>query len=525
MAGEGWTQSIPEILQQSADSAGLGGNVAGAAGQPDSPSRIRGGPLLEGAISRTDYILGPGDVLTLSVFGYRSQIYTLDVSPEGTVVIPTVGVARVGGLNVEDAERAAARIVRRYYQDVEVHLTLAAVRSFKVFLLGDLPEPGVRRATAVTRVSEVIPAVREDGVIRRNVVVRRAGGDPIRVDLAGFLQTGDLTQNPTLREGDVIHAPPVYETVSVSGSVAFPGVYEFRPAESLAQLLAIANGGVGFPAGAADTIRLLRFNHDSESEVHTIARDEAIGAFGRALVLEPFDGLYIPRFSHFRERTTATVGGEVRRPGLYPIQPDSTTVGDLVEMAGGLTEQASLADALLRRSPVRSPREGEGALTSIPPEMLSRDELRILRVTNRADEENVVLHLEHLLTEARSAYDVPLQHGDNLYVPMQRQEIAVLGAVFQPGIVAFEAGQTIDYFVGIAGGYTRKADRGDVVVLKGRAGSQLSHEEVTWLEPGDRIIVPFAEPRTFMERLQTVEGVVSTISGLILTIVALDRIW
>lgn len=523
-AGAGRAQLVPPIALPRPDTARLGGLPA-----PDpwrQPTLEPGGrTLLEGPIDRTEYILGPGDLLTLSMFGFRSQVVTVAVAPEGTIVIPEVGVVRVGGLNLEQAERAAATRIRRYFGDVEVNLTLSGLRSFKVYVVGGVPDPGARQATAVTRVSELVEPADSSGIIHRNIIVRRGNGQPQRVDLASFLLTGDLADNPTVREGDVLHVPPVDRLVSISGRVAFPGQYEFRPSETLAELLELANGGGPFPADAADSIRLQRFTTDPRGEVHVISRADAVGAVGQGMTLAPFDALFVPAVGQYRVSTTATIGGEVARPGVYPIEAEVTTVADLVEMAGGLTSRASLYDALLRRRPVNLPGDNDTQLQAIPPELLSPEELQILQVTTRGDPQVVVTDLRAVLTEGQSAYDLPLEDGDRLFIPELREEVVVLGAVLKPGIVAYAPGQPIDYYVGLAGGYTDRADENDVAVLKGRLGNRLNRNDVSALDPGDRIVVPFEVPRTFLERIQTVQVVATTISGLVLTIVGLNQLW
>lgn len=514
----GFPPGVPDTTGTSAPlpTGGISGSV--------DPLR-QSGPLLDQPISRSEYVLGPGDLLILSIFGFRSQTFSLSVSPEGSIVIPSVGVIEVGGLTIEQAEREAAIQVSRAYVDVRVSLTLAAVRSFKVFVVGDVPSPGVREANAVTRVSEIIPHTDSRGVIHRNVTVRRASGETLPVDLAVFLQLGDLGQNPVLRDGDIITVPTIDETISISGTVAYPGTYAYREGETLAGLLRIANGGERFPSNAADTVRVMRFNRDPRGEVMAMAKGEALGTVGQHTSVEPFDAVFVPRLSNFREQTTATIEGEVLRPGRYPIRPGETTVRELVEMAGGFTSDASLLDAVLRREPVVLPRDSLRLLDNVPPELLSREEQRIRQVTQLADDRNVVVDFRRLFNGEDTAYDLPLVQGDHLYVPEHRNEITVLGAVIQPGILEYVPEQDIEYFIRLAGGYSERADRGDLVVVKARLGNQLRRNEVTELEPGDRIIVPFREPRTFLERVQTVEGVISTISGLVLTIVGLERLW
>lgn len=500
-------------------------------------AQIYSGPLLEGEISRTDYLLGPGDILTLSVFGYRSETYSLSVAPEGTVAIPAVGVVRVGRMNLEQAQQAVARQVRRFNRDAEVNLSLAAVRSFKVFLVGDVESPGAREATPVTRVSELFALRHEtqtarpettmrnpDGIIHRNVTVRRTNGTVIDADLARFLNLGELEHNPLLREGDVVTIPRVNRTVTLLGQVAYPGNYEYRPTDTLAELLRIANGGDLFRADAADTLRLMRFSQDPRGSVIVLALTEATDGVGRQLQVEPFDAIFVPRVGRYRQYTTAVIDGEVVRPGTYPIEPEVTTIRDLVEMAGGFTPEASLIDAVLRREPVNRLRDN-ARLENVPPEFLTRNELRIIQVTGRADERTVVVDFRRLFDEQADVFDVPLQSGDRIHVPPHRAEVTVLGAVGRPGIVSYQPGLSVDGFVAVAGGYNRRADRNSVVVLRAASGGQLDRREVETLDPGDQIIVPFREPVTFLERTQQVSAVVNTVAGFVIAVYGISQIW
>jgi polysaccharide biosynthesis/export protein len=317
----------------------------------------------------------------------------------------------------------------------------------------------------------------------------------------------------------------VDRTVNVMGQVAYPGVYEYRSTDTLAELLRIANGGESFLADAADTLRLMRFSQDPRGSVLTLAISDASDGRGRQLQMEPFDAIFVPRVGRYRQATVAEIEGEVMRPGTYPIQPDVTTVRDLVEMAGGFTPEASLIDAVLQRERVDRPRDDVRPLEDVPPEFLTRNELRIIQVTGRADERTVVVDFRRLFDERTDVYDVPLQSGDRIHIPPHRAEVTVLGAVGRPGIVAFQPGMSVDDFVALAGGYNRRADRRSVVVLRAASGGQLDRREVGTLDPGDRVIVRFREPVTFMERTQMVAGVVSTLTGVVLAVYGISRIF
>ncbi len=477
------------------------------------------GPLLDAPVSRSEYLLGPGDGVDLAIMGEVNVLHRLVVTPEGTLVIPTAGVARVLGLNLEQAQAEVRNLVLRYYRNISIYLTLAQIRQFKVFVVGDVVQPGVRVASAATRVSEVVPAALDTArtVLPRNLLLRRASGDTVQVDLLRFHQLGDLSANPTLREGDAIIVPTVDETIRVSGRVAFPGTYEYRRGETLAELLLLANGGRGFPANAADSVRLARIVGREQHQVHTFSRADAVGRAGQDLSLEPFDAVYVAVVSDFKQQHTATITGQVAFPGTYPIKPDTTTVRDLVVFAGGFTPDASLTGASLRRQ--RQPVSDRmlQQLRSVPPELLTSPERRILRAGSQGDETKVVIDFQRLYAEGEDAYNQVIRAGDTLSVPRHRDEIVILGAVMQPGIVQHFPGYRVHDFVSLAGGYTRTADRGAAVVVKAGSGNRINANEAQVIDPGDMIIVPFRERRDYLQTLQTTSSVVTTVAGLVFT--------
>jgi polysaccharide biosynthesis/export protein len=480
-------------------------------------------PLLDRPVSRTEYRLGAGDEVNVAIFGDMNEIYETEVSPEGSLLIPGVGIVPVLGATVEEAESLVRAAVGRLYRNVDVRLGLSGVRTFKVYVVGDVPNPGVRVATTATRVSEVIgegsgPAATEGGLARRrNVTLRRASGETVIVDLVRFRQSGDLAANPTLREGDALLVPTVEEHVTVYGRARFPGVYEYRRDESLAELLDVANGTMSFPADAADSVRVVRFVDAREQRTVMFSRDEATGAPGRAFTLRPFDGIYVPGVGDYMRQRTATVRGEVLRPGVYPIRTDTTTIRDLVEMAGGLTSNASLVQATLRRqTTVRAPRE----LTGVPVEVLTAEERRILQIQAGSDASFVVVDFQRALAEGESATNQTLRAGDELVIPGRRNDVTVLGAVRTPGIVGYLPGGNVGSYVEAAGGYGRRASRTGVVVLKGPAGTRTHWRDVRSIDPGDTVIVPFRDPTSWSALLRDTNAIVGTIFGLVLAAAA-----
>ncbi|HEU0300821.1 MAG TPA: SLBB domain-containing protein, partial [Longimicrobium sp.] len=512
---------LPDPDDPPADSAAARPRPQAATLQGTTPTAA---PLLDAPVSRTEYRLGAGDAVDVAIFGEINEVHTLDVSPEGSLLVPGVGIVRVLGLNLDEAQARVRDLAARFYRSADVRLALSRVRTFKVFVVGDVQQPGMRVASAATRVSEVLDGDAADGggrasQRRRNVLLRRAGGDSVVVDLVRFLQTGDLAANPTLREGDAVMVAVKDAEVEVTGRVHYPGNYEYRRGETLAELLAVVNGNAGFPANAADSLRLVRFNGAGDAATLVFSQAEAMGPRGRAFRLEPFDALFVPVVAHYRRTNTVEITGEVMRPGTYPIRPDTTTVRELVAMAGGLAPRASLVEATLRRTTEEPARRNE--LAAIPPELLSEEERRILQIRSQADPGQVVVDFARIFSMGGDAYDVPLQRGDYLNIPERRIDVTVLGAVRTPGIVPFTPDQAVAYFIREAGGYGRRADRGGTVVLRGPSGTRMDWREITALEPGDVVVVPYRERLSWSEVLRNTNAIVGTLTGIIFVALAI----
>lgn len=496
--------------------------TAAAAPSTDSIVVSTGAPLIDLPVRRQEYRVGAGDILAISIFGATNRQLTVEVNPEGIVVMPRIGLVPVQGLTLDAAERAIRSAVLEQFQNVDVFVTLSQVRRFNVFVLGDVESPGVRSASAVTRVSELVREL-PDSIIRRRIVVRHADGDTAIADLARFALLGEIDANPLLREGDAVLVSTVDETVGAFGRVGFPGVYEFVEGETLADFLTLVLGPNGWPSDAADSIRLARFSGPRTREVTVLSTNDALGPTGAAMPMRAFDAVYVPGRSNFMLQHFARAEGQVVHPGVYPVEPGVTSVSDLIAMAGGITPDASLTAATLRRTVARRDQAEVTELERMPPELLSEEERRILEIETRGDASNVVVDFEALLARGERALDQRLQAGDVLFVPRLRNDVVVLGAVRQPGIVPFGRGREVAHYIGLAGGFSDLADRGDVVVLKGKLGTRLSAGEADDLDPGDTVIVPFRERRTFLEIMQDVSSVLAPISAVILTIIALDN--
>ncbi|MDE2705620.1 MAG: polysaccharide biosynthesis/export family protein, partial [Gemmatimonadota bacterium] len=171
------------------------------------------------------YIVGPNDVLQLYIWGEFDQPYTLQINPEGYVLIPTVGSFHISGLSLTAAKERLSTAVQNKYPNVSISISLVSMRFFTAYVTGAVLNEGSFTIHPTTRVLDIIKQAggfrgrsqlvalqdqdageatnRNTG--RRSIQLIHRDGTSERVDLDMFLATGDLTHNPYVRMGDMVH--------------------------------------------------------------------------------------------------------------------------------------------------------------------------------------------------------------------------------------------------------------------------------------------------------------------------------
>lgn len=263
-----------------------------------------------GSSEAQPYRLGAGDAIQIDIFdvpefsGAAGQ-YTVLI--DGTLNLPWVGKVPVQGLNLEQAADSLARHYARFINDPLVTVTLLTPRPLRVGIVGQVNRPGVYTvspdAGAVQRYT-VTQAIETAGGITqlanvRTIEVRRpqfqGRDESIPVDLWSFLQTGDLTQDVVLRDGDTLVIPeadtltameatqlastsfsPETINVNVVGEVVNPGQLSILPNSTLNQGI-LAAGGFDNRRARRSSVELIRLNPDGSVARRTIPVDFSEG--------------------------------------------------------------------------------------------------------------------------------------------------------------------------------------------------------------------------------------------------------
>jgi len=314
------------------------------------------------------------------------------------------------------------------------------------------------------------------------------------------------------------------EVVRIDGRVKARGDYPLEPKMRISDLLRAGGGLQDAAYGAKAELTRYRVTNDLrqtqllEVDLAAILR----GDESADLLLQPFDFLNVKEVPEWSEQEQVTLLGEVRFPGVYPIQRGET-LHSVLDRAGGLTGLAFSSGSVFTRKELRV-REQEqldrlaerlqGDLASSALRAASANQaqgtqaltvgqslLSQLKATKAVG--RLVIDLNSVLNSpVGSASDVVLREGDQLIIPKQKQEVTVIGEVQNTTSHFYREKYTRDDYIGLSGGTTGKADRGRIYIVRAD-GSVVSSENSGWfrrsgqvaMRPGDTIVVPLDTER------------------------------
>ena len=370
-----------------------------------------------------NYVLGPGDVVNVDVWGASEENVSETISPDGTITIQSIGVIQLGGLSVSQAKSRLKQVLGPRYQGSKIDLTLGQTRTITVSVMGEVKVPGTFTMSAFATVYNALYMAggpNEIGTLR-NVKVYRKGKLISTVDVYDFLLNGHLTGDVRLQDNDVITVSPYESLVNITGKVKRPMFYEMKKTESAATLLKYAGGFTGDAYTKA-----IRINRKAGAGYSVFS----VGEFDlNSFKLMDEDSVSVDS-TLARYQNMVEIKGAVFRPGMYQVGGNISTVKALVEAAAGLTEGAIGQHAVMHRMKVDRTLEVQ-----------SLDITGILEGTTP---------------------DVPLRNEDVIYVASREENevlrtVSINGEVHYPGTYRYAENESIEDLIIQAGGPTEAA--------------------------------------------------------------------
>ena len=426
-----------------------------------------------------NYILGPSDVLNITLYGMNETEIDAMVNKDGNIQVEYVGLINVNGLSIEQAkQRIATRMQKSYPALVsgktKLNISLGNVRSIRVTVVGEVERPGGYQVSALANVFNVIyltggptekGSLRSIQLVRDNKVLNT-------IDLYPFLQSGLMPQNIRLQDQDVLVFAPYGKRVELGGQLKRPMIYELLPTDNLKQALAYA-GGFGELA-FTDRLKIVQYNGREK-----LYKDIEANSFEN-YIPQQGDSIYADKMEpNFENKVTIT--GAIVRPGQYGYTPQ-LSLKTLLKKADGLRADAFLSRAVLKR------------------------------VT--ANKERTMLSVDLNKINTDPQFDLQLQSEDSIQI-FAKQELEdvkfvnIEGNVRIPGKVMYRKGMTIEDLIALSGGFANDAayhrielsrlqiDRSDVMsnklvaLTKLNIDSSLSNSDAKYeLAPQDYVYVP-----------------------------------
>ena len=390
-----------------------------------------------------------------------------------------------------------------------------------------------------------------DNFSLRGITLKRSSGEVQKLDLQKFRITGDFTNNPYLKNDDVIIFPDndiERNFFTVEGAVNNPNKFFYVDGDNLQDALQLARG-VNKAYENVDSVDIYRLSYDGE-KMNVVKTD-----INSQMTLQRGDRIVVPADETQKKEFNVIVLGEVNRPGVVPITKDNSTIKKVIENAGGFTKTASLKKAKLFRgkSNIRFILEREFGmdleklseyLKDVPnPFLFQYEKNTMLRMSNLTEEDTLFfiadeqirqmtneasIDFSDVLNENSETASLKVEDGDIIIVPPKATTVYVFGQVAHPGLVKYIEGKDFRYYLDAAGGLGELARSDDeIMIIKSESKEWLQADEHPQsIEPGDYIYVPKNPVRSFdytLGKMATYLSIIGSVATILILAVQLRK--
>ena len=413
---------------------------------------------------------------------------------------------------------------------------------YSVSITGAVPQPGVYRVLPTTRVSELYKlaihpvaksyietiSIKKEYQIdslyvqpqlellpsKRNIVLYR-DDEQIKIDLSYFYHSGDISQNPFLRDGDVIHVGALVNYVTIEGEVNKPDKYEIVSKSTLREVIDFA---YQFTVDAdQESIMIYRYKRPDD-KLNIIKVNYLTQA--NSFELMDHDKIVVPTRNNIQHKNQFIyLYGEVVHPGKYPFNPDQNNLLFYLNLAGGPLETSNLEYGYLQRNdfpPVKN--EEQERLLKKPFSEMTHVEKEFLKSVSRYPLDHLEIDIKTLWTTKDTKYDLLLEPNDFIYIPDHMHTVTINGNVKKPGRIRYFEQKNIDYYIAEAGGFSWNVDKRNIRLIRYKTKEWLKPDEDTIVNPGDMIFIPEKEEYNYWEITKEVLSVVVQFTTLVVLI-------
>lgn len=291
-----------------------------------------------------NYVVGPGDVVRVQLFGNQNAEYELLVTREGGIQFPEIGPVSVAGLTYQELRDELSQRVAEQFIGTRVSVTLGELRSMQVFVVGEVEKPGAYAVGSLATITAAL--VTADGVAEhgslRNIQLKRNGRIVQRLDVYDLLLRGDTRADVRVQSGDVVFVPPVGTRVTVAGDVRRPAIYEYRGAANVQDVIGLAGGLL--PSAYEPGVKIERLEPGAGLLILNANLERPAG---RNLKVRDGDTVRVP--AGIRElESSVTLVGNAQRSGQYQWT-EGMHLTDLLPSTRAVKPNSDIKYVMIRR--------------------------------------------------------------------------------------------------------------------------------------------------------------------------------
>ena len=296
-----------------------------------------------------EYVLGPGDELTISFSGSIQAIKKVSINREGNIFLKELGTIAFSGFTFDEASEKLKNVTQASLIGTEVEISLSRLRTIQVFVLGNSKRPGSYNFSPLSSISSILFNTKgptKNGSLR-NISLKRANKEIGSLDMYELLINANTSNDLRIQSGDALLINPVGNRVKIWGNVNRPAIYEIKEGETFKDILNFASG----LSSKADKnkITLSRLNERGEREFSDYSLKDI-----DSMELKDSDEIFIHDLSG-KLSNNIRIEGFLSNRGVYSFIENSK-ISDFID-DNDLTDKTYLPFSIISRRDENGSRE------------------------------------------------------------------------------------------------------------------------------------------------------------------------
>ena len=299
-----------------------------------------------------DYVVGPGDSLSIDLWGGVSTKLTRTVDREGRVTLPEAGPLLVTGKSLGEVQAAVQRAIGTEYRDTSADVSVSRLRTIRVYIVGEVEEPGAYDISSLSTALNALVAAggaTSRGSLR-SLKHMRGRQELEEIDAYDLLLHGVTPNAQKLENGDTLLVPPLGPQVTVTGMVRWPAIYELNGEKTVEDTLELA-GGI-LPAAALQHVEVQRLEAHQKRTMLSLdlSPDNPNTAQLTSFKIQDGDEIHIFPIAPYNQ-DTIYLQGHVLRPGRYSFKEGMKLSDVVASYKDILPEPAAHYAEIIRLNP------------------------------------------------------------------------------------------------------------------------------------------------------------------------------